>query len=278
MVSFIKKYKINISIFLILYILAIYIISTPFQTKKFEITFFDIGQGDSIYITTPYKHTILVDGGPNNSLERKLASKQGFFSRHLDLVVITHPHADHMDGFISVFNKYDIDNLMITTTMFGDKNYDKLLKVANEKNINIILANAKTDFKIGDLLIDTIYPLNFEDVHELKNVNNTSIVLKISYLDHSILLTGDLEKEGEKIILQSGTNINADILKVGHHGSKTSSTPAFLNAITPTTAIIQSGASNSFGHPHKETLDNLENANVFNILRNDQIGDISFEF
>lgn len=245
---------------------------------KFHIYFLDIGQGDSVLIKTPENHQILIDGGPENIVIEELGEVLPFFDKSIDFVVLTHPHADHVDGLIEVIKRFNVNNVLITGVFYDSPDYKEFLRIIKEKNINVLFAESLTDFRFGDTILDIIYPKNSIIDKKFPNANNSSIAMRVLYKNIKILLTGDLEAEAEQKLIQTGFDLKADIFKAGHHGSKTSSTMDLLKKIQPTVVVIQSGAGNSFGHPHKEALDNFEKFGVKKIFRNDLNGRVEFIF
>ena len=165
-----------------------------------------------------------------------------FFDRSIDLIVLTHPHADHLTSLPEILKRYKVHSLMLTGIKSKNSRYLSLLNEAQTKNISTIIANSNKDFDSRDgIFIDIIHPYKSIDSYTL---NNSSIVLKITYKDQSILLTGDIEEETEIEILKAGTDIRSNILKAAHHGSKTSSLKNFLCAVVPNTAVISVGEDN----------------------------------
>jgi len=245
---------------------------------KFHIYFLDIGQGDAILIKTPENHIILIDGGPKNTVMEELSEVLPFFNKKIDLLVNTHPHADHIEGLVAVLNRFDVQNVLLTGIDFDNSSYDEFLKIINEKQIPFFIADEKTDFIFGNVIFDLIFPLNSFLGEKIENVNNSSIAINVNYKGHSILLTGDLEKEAEQELIIANANLKADILKAGHHGSRTASTKEFLQKVVPQTVVIQVGKGNTFNHPHLESIQRFYRANVRKILRNDLDGRIEFEF
>ncbi len=246
--------------------------------QKFHIYFLDIGQGDSILIKTPENHQILIDGGPGNTVIEELGEVLPFFDKSIDLVVLTHPHADHVDGLIEVLKRFNVNNVLITGVSYDSPDYKEFLNEIEKKNINVLVAESRTDFRFGNVLFDIIYPKNSIAGKKFPNVNNSSITMRVLYKNKKILLTGDLESEAEQKLIQTGINLKADIFKAGHHGSKTASSMDLLRKVNPTFTVIQSGAGNSFGHPHKETLENFKKIGVKKVFRNDLQGRIEFIF
>lgn len=246
--------------------------------SKFHIYFLNVDQGDSIFIKTPEDNHILVDGGPANYVLSELSEVIPFFDRKIDLMVLTHPHLDHIEGLIEVLKRYEVSHVLITGVSFNDATYKEFLKQVRELGVPVYIAESDTDFRFGEVLADVIYPLTSVAGETFANLNNSSIGLRISYGDKAIVMLGDLEVDAEKILLQSGHNLKADIFKASHHGSRTASSPALLEKIKPTDVVIQVGKNNSFKHPHPETLRNLFQANVKNIFRTDEDGRVEFTF
>ncbi|MFH1284504.1 MAG: ComEC/Rec2 family competence protein [Candidatus Peregrinibacteria bacterium] len=247
--------------------------------NDFHIYFLDVGQGDSIFIKTPENHQILIDGGGSDGgVIEQLGQVMPFFDKSIDLVILTHPHSDHVDGLVEVIKRYDVSNVLITGVYSDYAGYFEFLDGIYEAGANVFFADSNENFRFADVNIDVLYPFDEIIGEYFENLNNSSIAIMASYSDKKILLTGDLEIEGEKALVESGDNLDADILKAGHHGSKTASSDEFLKKVKPETVVIQCGEGNSFGHPHEETLFNLEEAGVGKIYRNDLDGRVDIKF
>lgn len=245
---------------------------------RFHICFLDIGQGDAILLQTPENHQILIDGGPKNTVMEELAFLMPFFDRSIDLVVLSHPHADHIDGLVEVLKRYRVGAVLFSGVNDFGGAYDEFLKEIEAQNIRFFVAEKDVDFRFGSVFLDIIYPFDQILLDDFDNLNNSSVAMKIIYGEKKVLLTGDLELEGEKALVSSGYDLRANILKAGHHGSKTASSFAFLDKVKPQTVVIQSGLNNSFKHPHDEALANFEMASVDKIYRNDIDGRVEFIF
>jgi competence protein ComEC len=219
------------------------------------VDFLDIGQGDAVFLTTPTGEHILIDGGPDPTVLEELGKVLPFLDRKIDLLVLTHPHADHLMGLISVLERYEVQRVLFSGLPYNSALYDVFLREVRLANIPLYVAEADKDWIIGDVFIDVLYPFESMLGESMSNVNNGSIVLKISHGNHSLLLMGDAEAEVEEALIQSGVNLQADVLKAGHHGSRTSSTPEFFKSVHPKKIIISCGKDNAFGHPHPETLE-----------------------
>lgn len=210
----------------------------------------DIGQGDSILLVSPTGKQVLIDGGPNSGVIEPLGKHFSFFDRSLDLVVLTHPDLDHSGGIPEVLHRYHVDAMLLTGIRKEGKVYGEILQLIREKNIPVVIADPAKDIDLGDgVVLDVIWPPPTLNGVEVEEANDTSIVLRAFFGTGSMLFTGDIGEKAEEAILASGADIDADILKVPHHGSKTSSSTGFLLAITPRLAVISAGRKNQFGHP-----------------------------
>ena len=231
-------------------------LNSPTVGKDFRVIFLDVDQGDAVFIETPRGFQILVDGGRGNKVLRELGKVMPFYDRSIDVVVATHYDADHIGGLLGVIDRYDIGTFI---TNGEDKQtnvareFDKKIK---EEGSHIIL-NGPLEMKIeDDISVKFIWPL--ED--KSGDSNGLSIVMLLENGDTSVLLTGDAPSGVEASLLEIFPVLlsDIDVLKVGHHGSKTSSGRKFLEALMPRQAVISAGINNSYGHPHKEVLSNLE--------------------
>ncbi|MFH1598419.1 MAG: MBL fold metallo-hydrolase [Patescibacteria group bacterium] len=244
------------------------------KEKLLEVVFMDVGQGDAILIKTPYDQQILIDGGPDNQVLQKLGQHMPFWDRSIDLLILTHPHSDHVGGLPAVMDRYQVEQIFYTGVLHTSPDYLAWLQKIEEQAVDLKITKSGDRVNLGnDLYLDTLFPLEDYTNQEVEDLNGTSVVNKLVYGQHAFLLTGDLPAEQELAVLNQGINVTADVLKVGHHGSKYSSSSEFLSDVDPQYAIVQVGQDNKFGHPHLVALNNIESSGAV-ILRSDKLGDI----
>jgi competence protein ComEC len=237
-----------------------------------HVAFLDVGQGDAIWIQTPSGRHILVDGGRYPSvLNDELGRQMGLWQREVDLVIATHPDADHVAGLPGLWERYQVGQLWTDGEVEGSQDYEALLQIAAESQTPIHTAQAGDVITIGDgVRLELLHPngsLNGEERNE------NSVSLRLVYGDFSLLLTGDAGEETERTIVQNGRPVQAVVFKADHHGSDTSSTAPFLAAVQPQIVVISVGAENTFGHPNPAVLERLAAAGAV-VLRTDQLGTI----
>lgn len=263
----------NFSLY-ILIVICIFIELLPHNCL--EINFIDVGQGDCTYIETRSGETILIDGGGSENSDYDVGESillPYILDRQkmkIDLMIISHMHEDHIEGLITIIEKIKVERIILGRCNNNDL-YRKFLDISAKKGIKIETVYAGETIYMDDVKIEVLYPEKYERIDE--NENNNSLILKLIYENVSVLFTGDIEKEGEEKI--SG-NINADILKVAHHGSKTSSTENFISRVKPQICLIGVGDDNKFGHPNHEVIERLKNNNCI-IYRTDENGEISIK-
>ena len=264
-----------------LFVLALLLVAAAQRPDgKLHLWVLDIGQGDAILLRTPNGHTALIDGGPGATpLLSEMGERLPFWQRNLDLVVLTHPNQDHMMGLIEVLERYQVDQVIQTEFTATAGLVDQWLYSVKSHNVPVHYPRRGESVTFeGEPEIDlrVLNPLTPEVPRGKGNeeINNASIVLRLSYGKHDILLEGDAQGEAEDEMIRLLENeIASEILKVGHHGSATSSTPRFVNRVRPQVAIISVAADNKYGHPASETLQTLEEAGAL-IYRTDLNGTV----
>lgn len=235
-----------------------------------HVYFLNIGEGDATLIRTPGGENILIDGGPDRAILTELKDTLPFFDNSIDYMLLTHPDSDHISGLIYVLGRYQVKNVIFTGGYKG-KLSKIFLKKIKDKNIPIIIADANSDIRLKDgVTIDVLAPFR-QSIGKLADTNNSSLIVKIIYAGKKVLITGDAEADTEEKLLRAKVDLDSDVLKVGHHGSKTSSTKDFLNEVSPDYAVISVGKNNSYHHPHPSALARLAGVHA-KILRTDLNG------
>lgn len=236
----------------------------------------DIGQGDALFVESPSGIQMLVDGGPIHSILAPLSKVMPLYDKKIDVLMITNPDADHIGGFIDILKNYEVSYIIEPGTFNKSKTYATIEQLVKEKNVKKIIATKGMVLDLGSGVKDTIlFP--DRDV-SMWSTNDGSIISKLTYGNNSIMLTGDATKMTEAIVLSENSTqfLKSDILKIGHHGSHTSSSQAFIQAVAPKYALISDAKGNNYGHPHQETLDTLNSFGT-KILRTDLLGTILFK-
>jgi beta-lactamase superfamily II metal-dependent hydrolase len=235
--------------------------------ENMRVSFLDVGQGDAILIQTPQQQRILVDAGPVGNILTPLGEELGFFEKKINLVIITHPDADHIAGFAEVLRRYEVENILLTGIVGESAWYHDLLQQIAQQKIHTIIADEKTDFDFGGgVIVDTLWPLENLAGKKVADTNATSITTRITFGKTSLLLTGDLDIAGEKDLLATGVNLSADVLKLGHHGSHTSNSEEWLAAVNPEIAVVSAGKDNQFGHPHADVIERLKEKKILSTI------------
>lgn len=221
----------------------------------------DVGQGDSLLLQSPSGRQVLFDGGPDLSALERLNEVLPRIDTSIDLLVLSHPHLDHLAAFPEILRRYDVGAVMFTGMEYPGERYEEMLKEIREQKIPVILPNPKKDIDFGDgLILDVIAPDGeklFGKKGDEDDANNTSVVVRALFENDSILFTGDMEEPQENDVLRKGFDIAANVLKAAHHGSKTSTSTGFLLAANPELTLISAGRQNKFRHPDQLVLDRL---------------------
>lgn len=250
--------------------LAVFELAKP---KFLEVNFFDVGQGDAVLIETPMRQQILIDGGPTPAILEKLGEEMPFWDRTIDLIILSHPEKDHIVGFLEVLKRYRVDNVIWTGVVRDTPEYNEWMSLLKKEKAKIFIAKIGQRIGSGELGMEIFYPFESFEGKELKDSNETSIVAKLIYGKSSFLFTGDIGQRSEAKIILNASQPESDVLKVGHHGSKNSTSDEFISAVSPKIAVISAGKGNPYGHPHNEVLDVLAKYGI-RVLRTDLQGDI----
>lgn len=249
--------------------ISVLIIMKFIPNKYINVNMIDVGQGDAVYVETAKGKTVLVDSGGTEKSNYDIGENilvPYILDRGkvcIDYAFLSHMHEDHIEGIYAVIQKLKLKNLIIGKHETDNELYNKVVELANKYNVNIIEVKQGDELIIDGVIFDVISAKEND-----KNVNNMSLILRMTYGEVSMLFTGDAEKE-----LEENINVKTNILKVSHHGSKTSSTEEFLKKNMPQVALISVGENNSYGHPNKEVLERLKKINAY-IYRTDLNGEI----
>jgi competence protein ComEC len=223
----------------------------------------DIGQGDAIFIQAPNGNQILIDAGPGNSVLSELREVMPIYDKSIDMIVITNPDADHIGGFVEVLKRYGVDTILQPGTISDSALSKELDRLYEHEHARMILARRGMRFIVDTnkkIYMDILFP--DRDVSKL-STNDGSIVMRLVYGDTSFMLTGDSPEKIEKYLVSlektdiENQSLKSNVLKVGHHGSRTSTSYEFLSSVQPELAVISAGKNNKYKHPHKEVLDRL---------------------
>ena len=237
----------------------------------------DVGQGDSIFIESPTGVQIVVDGGPDGSVLRELPGVMGAFDRSLDAVVETHPDADHIAGLVDVFERYEVGAFIEPGIPKDTLTYERLQQEVKEEGAVHLLARRGMRLELGGgVKLEVLFPDT--DVSGLSSdkANEGGVVMKLTYGEATMLFMADVSSKVEaRLITLEGSELDVDLLKVGHHGSRTSTSDVFVKAVTPAPAIISVGAENNYGHPTSDVINTLTK-NAATPLRTDEEGTIIF--
>jgi beta-lactamase superfamily II metal-dependent hydrolase len=241
-----------------------------FDAPTMQAHFIDVGQGDSCLVKLPDGKRVLIDAGDTAAAEDVIRHIRGEGVKKIDYVIATHPHADHIGALSQVIKTFEIGSIYMPKASHNTRAFESLLVAISDKGLKVNTAKAGVLlFDEGNISAGFLAPVG----DDYENLNNFSAVLKITYGNVSFLFTGDAEALSEKEMIDSGQNLRSTVLKVGHHGSNTSSTTEFLKAVSPKVAVISCGEGNSYGHPSEKVLKRLQ-ASGIEIYRTDQMGTI----
>lgn len=257
---------IKITSILIVFISILWYSASFIFDKNLHIYFLDVGQGDSQYVRKMNNFDLLIDGGPSSKVISELGEVMPFWDHKIDYVILTHPHADHITGLIDVLKRYQVGQILATDAVTTTNEYQEFLQLVKDKNIPFRLVRTGDEFMLDkDIKLNILWPNQSFSDREINNLNNTSIVAKLTYNNFSALFTGDAETEVQDQLLTIlepyNLNLTSDTLKVPHHGSKNGGDLFFLKAVSPKISVICVGKNNMFGHPTQFTLDLLKTVN-----------------
>ncbi|APC83265.1 ComEC/Rec2 family competence protein [Clostridium botulinum] len=244
-------------------------VNTSNKSNELKVHYIDVGQGDSILVQTKDKN-ILIDAGTRKSSDSLISYLKKQHIKKLDYVIATHPHEDHIGGMPKVIEEFEISNFYAPKKTANTKIFKDMILQLKKKNLKINVAKKGISLDLSNnSSLDFLAPV--KDNYE--NTNDSSAVVKLTHGNTKFLFTGDAEKTSEKDILNSNEDLSSNVLKIGHHGSHSSSSKEFLDKINPKIAIISCGKNNDYGHPHKETMKELNKRNI-EVYRTDIDGNI----
>lgn len=239
-----------------------------------QVHFLDVGQGDCTVILCDGE-AMVIDGGPANASSFVYSYiKNTLNLEHVDYVISTHPHLDHVYGLSAVLNAVPVDLILTPVLKWDSKAFNSMLKFAEAQGAPLVVPTEGDMLQLGDAVITILHC--WPEAIEYGRTNDSSIVTRIDYGETSFIITGDAEDWSEYMMIDSGMNLKADVLRVSHHGSYTGSTSEFLKAVKPDYGVISVGKGNGYGHPHQEVLDRLLEVGA-KVLRTDEQGTIIME-
>lgn len=268
-----KREFVLISLF-VFAVLSIYFAFSVSQNNYLKVSFMDVGQGDSIIFQTPKGGKVLIDGGRDKTVLTRLGQELPLLSKNIDIVVATHDDSDHITGLIYVLQNYRVKVLLYSLPNSESSLSQKLIETANERDVKVVQITKPMIIKSEDgVILKILFPV--KNMDGTTESNDASVVTQVEYGNTKFLLTGDLPISGEIFLTKKyGELLKSDVLKLGHHGSDTSTSPEFLQAVQPELAIVSAGKNNSFGHPHKSVLDLLDKFAI-KVFRTDEVGTIN---
>jgi competence protein ComEC len=246
------------------------------EEGRLSVTVMDVGQGDAILIEGPRGNRVLVDGGPTaGAINEALGRNLPIGDEGIDIVALSHAQSDHLGGLLEVIGEYDV-GAVLNPPLDGDSVlYDVWLSELKHAGVRAMIADRGQVIDLGNgALLEVLAPDADDPLLTTYDLNEASLVLRASMGDISFLLTGDLDEDGEERLLRSGVDISATVLKIGHHGSRSSTSETFVARVDPQVGVISVGDLNRFGHPADEVMSRLD-ADM--VLRTDRDGDVRFE-
>lgn len=254
---------------------AVFVLAFKSPARELRVSFLDVGQGDSILIESPSGIDLLVDAGKDRSAVRMLPRVLGPLDRTIDMVVATHPDADHIGGFPAVLAHYRIETVLLSGRAADTSQATHLDAAVWDEGARVFFAREGMRLHLGaGVYADVLHPE--ANVAALRDTNDASVTLRLVYGDTAFLLTGDAPAwVEERLVREYGTELKSDVLKAGHHGSRTSTSEHFLAATDPETVVISAGKDSSYGHPHPEVLEHIQESGA-QVLSTIERGTITF--
>lgn len=238
---------------------------------KLKVHYINVGQGDSILVQQGDKN-MLIDAGTNASTSSLISYLRSQNIKKIDYLVLTHPHEDHIGGADAVIKTFEIGSIYMPKVTANTATFRDVVKAMNAKGLKALQPVIGTNYNLGQAACEILGPVTTVN----GDLNTYSIVIKVTFGNNKFLFTGDAQASNEQDMINKGFDLSADVLKLGHHGSHTSTSQNFLNKVNPKYAIISCGVDNDYGHPHKETMDRLKRKNVI-VYRTDESGTIVAE-
>ena len=256
---------------------VVWAVALAMPDGRMRVIFADVGQGDAILIVTPNARSVLVDGGPDReTAARLLGEALPFWQRSVDAVVLTHPHDDHVRGLVEVVERYDVEHIVHRDMEHDGLAYGEWQRLVGQEGAAELEAVQGRRFILDGVLFEVLWPPEELLSGTSSDVNNASVVLRVSYGATSFLLTADIHSDAEARLVETAS-IDSDVLKVPHHGSRTSSSPAFLDAVSPAVAVISVDAESRHGHPHAEVIEALmARMSEENVILTSESGTVEF--
>jgi competence protein ComEC len=265
--------------FLLLIVILVWSVVLTMPDNKLHVSFLDVGQGDAILIQTPNHQNILIDGGPDpQKINLELSKKLPFWDRTIDLIISTQPQADHITGLVEALQRYKVKQALEPGVSYNSPIYQEWLNVIEEKQIKHEIARAGQEIDLGnEIKLEVLNPPAESFQGTSQDVDNNGVVIRLSWGKVSFLFTADIRGEAEFDLVRQRANLKSTVLKVAHHGSKTSTSPQFLAVVNPKVAVISVGGNNTFGHPSPEVVERLEEKlGKGKVYRTDKNGTVEF--
>lgn len=271
---FLPNKKLILAVLLFLAVLVFWAVWEK-ENQKAEAIFLNVGQGDAMLVKLPGDIQILIDAGPSDKIVSKLSEHLPFYDKDIELVLLTHPQSDHLQGFLEVFKNYNVKNLIFAGINYESQTYKNFLALVKQENTKVYLAKTDDIISYGKSpVLKIIWPQAIILGQNFKNVHEANIVSQLNLGNKKFLLMGDADIALEERLIKSNALENIDVLKVGHHGSKTSTSQTFIKKVQPEEVVISVG-KNSYGHPTATVLDRLNQISA-KIFRTDMAGDVIY--